>query len=164
MSLWLVTFLEAHLEKLNNQLRNDRELREAFSGAAGEDVQDFTFALVAATDAPFLEHAVLISLQKSPESFNVSVRTGTTRQNNTFALNAKQEHWEKFFQTPETLKRPYQSFWGMLRILGPDQVFITGDNSAFAKYARVWRTTLDRIRLIITTGNSHHITSLSTLR
>lgn len=38
----------------------------------------------------------------------------------------------------------------MLRTIGSDnQVFISGDTTKFARYARVWRITLDRIRLVI---------------
>lgn len=146
MSQWIVTFLESHLDKINDQLKHDRELREAFSSAIGE-AQNFAFAIVAATDAPFLDYAVVVQLHQSDGSFNVNVTPGTTK-NNVFTLNAKQEHWEKFFQF-DSLVRPYQSYWGMLRILGPENVFVGGDKLSFAKYARIWRIVLDRIRLII---------------
>lgn len=146
MSRWILNFLEPHLDKINKQLQGDREVREAFSSACS-GAQSIAFTIVTTTDAPFLEHAIVVRLSQASDSFDVSVTPGTTRDGS-FTLNAKQEHWEKFFQF-NSLVRPYQSYWGMLRVLGPDQVSVSGDKLSFAQYARVWRIVLDRIRLIV---------------
>lgn len=63
----------------------------------------------------------------------------------TFGISARPEDWEQFFATK--LVRPYQSYWGMLRVLGQeDGLEVLGDQRAFAKNARVWRIVLDRAR------------------
>lgn len=172
-----VTFLGNNLDKIIETLKHDGELRESFLGASavdGKSQQDFTFAIVAIPepDAPssIEEQSTVINLKAAspgPESFSVSVKvetgtrgsgqgTHTTKNTTSFALNARHEHWKKFFE-PDLAQiiRPYQSYWGMLRVLGADnQVYVSGDTSKFARYARVWRITLDRIRLTIA-GQSH---------
>lgn len=64
----------------------------------------------------------------------------------TFGLQARPQDWASFFA--KDLVRPYQSFWGVLRVLGPlhDEIKVLGDETAFGKYARVWRLVLDRAR------------------
>lgn len=155
MSRWIVDFITPHLDQVNHLLGHDQELQEAFSSAA-EGVQTLEFALVATSDAPFLEHAVIIRLQGSTNAIDVSIRPGTFKQG-VFSLKAKQEHWEKFFDFA-SLVRPYQSFWGMLRVLGSGEVSVGGDQLSFARYARVWRISLDRIRLAI--AKKTHIDSI----
>ncbi|KAI1611683.1 Alpha/Beta hydrolase protein [Exophiala viscosa] len=62
-----------------------------------------------------------------------------------FTLHAKSEHWDLFFAAQP--KRPFQSYWGMLRILGQESgVEVTGDFASFLTYALLWRTILDRTR------------------
>lgn len=62
-----------------------------------------------------------------------------------FTLQAKSEHWDLFFAAEP--KRPFQSYWGMLRILGPDSgVEVTGELASFTTHARLWRIILDRTR------------------
>lgn len=63
----------------------------------------------------------------------------------TFALSARTEDWKQFFSP--RLVRPYQSYWGMLRVLGHiDAIGVLGDQRAFAQNARLWRIVLDRMR------------------
>lgn len=152
MSRWILELFEPYLDSINDQIKHDRELREAFSSAVGSS-QSLAFAIVATTDAPFLEHAIIVRLQRSADSFEITVAPGTVKQG-VFALKARQEHWEKFFQL-DSLTRPYQSFWGMLRVLNPDQVSVEGDQFTFAKLTRVWRIALDRIRLAMA-GKSYN--------
>ena len=65
-----------------------------------------------------------------------------------FVLSARVEDWNRFFEAVPAA--PFQSYWGILRTLGDKPgVEVIGDSAAFAKYARVWRLTLDRIRLIL---------------
>ena len=62
-----------------------------------------------------------------------------------FSLSARSEDWEQFFAPVP--KAPYQSYWGMLRVLGQNRgVSISGDVTAFGMYARIWRMTLDLVR------------------
>ena len=62
-----------------------------------------------------------------------------------FSLYAKSSHWQEFFSALP--KRPFQSYWGMLRLLGRDAgVEVQGNAHAFTAHARVWRIILDRTR------------------
>lgn len=62
-----------------------------------------------------------------------------------FTLKAEAEHWRQFFSPIP--KRPFQSWWGMLRVLGKDAgVEVLHDVEAFTKHARTWRVVLDRLR------------------
>lgn len=63
----------------------------------------------------------------------------------TFGLQANPDDWKAFFADPPV--RPYQSYWGMLRVLGPDHgIEVLGDAHAFGRHARLWRIALDRVR------------------
>ncbi|KAJ9608461.1 hypothetical protein H2200_007449 [Cladophialophora chaetospira] len=67
-----------------------------------------------------------------------------------FVLKARAEHWEEFFSPVP--KRPFQSWWGMLRVLGKDAgVEVLNDVEAFTKHARLWRVVLDRLRDAVNT-------------
>ncbi|KAK3110828.1 hypothetical protein LTR53_014480 [Teratosphaeriaceae sp. CCFEE 6253] len=62
-----------------------------------------------------------------------------------FGLQASEEQWQAFLA--KDLVRPYQSFWGMLRCIGPDGgVKVVGDQQKFGEHARIWRIVLDRAR------------------
>ena len=62
-----------------------------------------------------------------------------------FFIKAPREHWVKFFAAVP--QRPYQSYWGMLRVLGKDAgIEVLGDVAALTKYARIWRIVLDHLR------------------
>jgi pimeloyl-ACP methyl ester carboxylesterase len=72
-------------------------------------------------------------------------RQGNPQVQPHFALVARAEHWQNFFAAVP--KRPYQSFWGMLRVLGKGAgVEVTGNVQTFTKSARLWRIILDRLR------------------
>ncbi|KAH0830855.1 hypothetical protein AYO21_11669 [Fonsecaea monophora] len=77
---------------------------------------------------------------------NVTVQDGSAAEwTPQFGLNAQSEHWQHVFAAVP--KRPFQSYWGMLRLLGSSSgVEVTGDKEAFTKHARLWRIVLDRIR------------------
>ena len=63
----------------------------------------------------------------------------------TFGIQASSNAWAKFFA--DELERPYQSYWGMLRVLGHDDgIEVLGDQQAFGQHARIWRIVLDRAR------------------
>ncbi|ETI27679.1 hypothetical protein G647_00128 [Cladophialophora carrionii CBS 160.54] len=62
-----------------------------------------------------------------------------------FTLKARPEHWQQFFAAVP--KRPFQTFWGMIRVLGNTAgVEVLGDEEAFTRHARTWRIVLDRVR------------------
>ncbi|KAH0525644.1 hypothetical protein TsFJ059_007989 [Trichoderma semiorbis] len=76
---------------------------------------------------------------------NFALSLGVETSTEAFILNAPEGSWCGFFD--KQLRLPFQSFWGMLRVLGPDKgVLISGDNEAFAKFCRVWRLVLDHLR------------------
>ncbi|KMP06831.1 hypothetical protein CISG_07721 [Coccidioides immitis RMSCC 3703] len=62
-----------------------------------------------------------------------------------FTLSARQDDWKEFFAAVP--RAPWQSYWGMLRVLGhnPDMQ-VLGDMASFIRHARLWRISLDRIR------------------
>lgn len=63
-----------------------------------------------------------------------------------FGLKARPEDWSAFFDG-EGLVRPYQSFWGVLRVLGHNEgIGVLGDQHSFGRHARLWRIVLDRAR------------------
>ncbi|KAK5232256.1 hypothetical protein LTR47_006785 [Exophiala xenobiotica] len=62
-----------------------------------------------------------------------------------FTLYAQSDHWRQFFSAIP--KRPFQSYWGMLRLLGTEaDVKVEGDLAAFTTHAHLWRLILDKIR------------------
>ena len=63
----------------------------------------------------------------------------------TFAIQARPADWKAFFA--KTLVRPYQSYWGILRVLGHNEgIGVLGDQQVFGQHARIWRIVLDRAR------------------
>lgn len=151
MSWWIVSFLEPHLEKINQALADDWELQAAFQ-KSNDASQDLAFGIVASTDAPLIEYAIVVRLTISENaSLQVKASAGSI-SDGAFSLHARQADWEQFFKPSAELARPYQSFWGMLRILGSEhpEVRVSGDEQKFAQYARAWRIALDRIRDVIT--------------
>ena len=62
-----------------------------------------------------------------------------------FTLSARPDHWKAFLEPVPS--RPFQSYWGMLRLIGQDGgVQVLGDLAAFTMHARVWRIILERVR------------------
>ncbi|KAK5303655.1 hypothetical protein LTR99_005417 [Exophiala xenobiotica] len=62
-----------------------------------------------------------------------------------FTLYAQSDHWRQFFSAIP--KRPFQSYWGMLRLLGTEaDVKVEGDLAAFTTHAHLWRLILDKVR------------------
>jgi len=96
-----------------------------------------TFTIVSSDDS---SKPVIVRIDHG----EVSVSTDSP-QSPAFGLVAKPEQWEAFFS--KSVTRPYQSFWGMLRVIGADQgVSVTGDQTLFGEHARLWRIVLDRMR------------------
>ena len=75
-------------------------------------------------------------------SFTVSVAPSSGQD---YTLVASEDAWKEFFAAQP--RPPYQSYWGMLRVLGRDNgVLVEGNVDAFVRDARVWRLVLDRTR------------------
>ncbi|KAK0943340.1 hypothetical protein LTR48_000104 [Friedmanniomyces endolithicus] len=98
---------------------------------------DLRFAITSSDNA---EKAVVVKVHDGRASLSTNAA-----ELSTFGLRAKPEQWQAFFA--EKLVRPYQSFWGMLRVIGRDGgVEVSGDQLSFGRHARLWRLVLDRAR------------------
>lgn len=65
-----------------------------------------------------------------------------------FSIQGREQDWDGFFA--ERLVRPYQSFWGMLRVLAHEPgIGVGGNQLAFGEHARLWRVFLDRARDVV---------------
>lgn len=113
-----------------------------------------TFGLAAANGERLDPATIVVDLRLKGSRLE-SLVTTAGRENAEFYLQARSEDWQAFFSSKEKLVRPYQSYWGMLRVLAPQnpEVCIIGNLEALGKYARVWRMALDRIRDVITLGS-----------
>jgi pimeloyl-ACP methyl ester carboxylesterase len=116
--------------KIDKTLSDDVEIKAAIVD------RDFHFALQ--SDCPELLHVKLRNGE-----FKVTISDASDEP---LALVAPEEGWKHFFS--ESPPPPYQSYWGMLRVLGKQRVCVKGDPSTFARNARVWRLVLDRMRRI----------------
>ncbi|RFU28081.1 hypothetical protein B7463_g8246, partial [Scytalidium lignicola] len=132
MSSIFVDSIKQALQGVGAALNADPEL--AIS-AAGRDIH---FALK--SEGPNLIH---VRVQQG--SFTISEGASGDEA---FALTAPEDAWREFFATQP--RAPFQSYWGMMRCLGPENgVKIEGDFEAAAKNARVWRLVLDLIRDVL---------------
>ncbi|KAK5108118.1 hypothetical protein LTR62_008772 [Meristemomyces frigidus] len=123
--------LHPHAKAIAEYLNHDPELQ-----AINKDV-GCTFSIISSDDS---SKPVLVDVSNNEIRF-----TTETAQVPSFGLCARPEQWQAFFA--ERLVRPYQSFWGMLRVLGAQEgVTVVGDQISFGRHARLWRLTLDRIR------------------
>lgn len=96
-----------------------------------------TFA-IASTEST--DDAVIVKIDDGKISLDYGPAGGAL-----FSIQAKDQDWNNFFA--EKLVRPYQSFWGMLRVLSREGgVGVGGDQLAFGGTARLWRIFLDKAR------------------
>ena len=143
--------LESLFEELPSHLNNDHELAAAVKGSA-PNTRDGSVAFGIVTDAGDSNKEGIILTITLHDEGNVRSKLSIGGDNDAdFFLHARAEDWKAFFVSDDQLVRPYQSYWGMLRVLGPlhEEVRITGDTSAFARYSRVWRIALDRMRDVV---------------
>ncbi|KAJ9654615.1 hypothetical protein H2198_006361 [Neophaeococcomyces mojaviensis] len=149
MHSWIVDHLKTHFDTIQVHLGNDESLRvSALAAAKLKGDVEVSFGLVSSNAAADSLPCVVISIE-TEDTGDIQTRIRAGAQNEAqFCLSARSEDWQAFFTSNEKLVRPYQSFWGMLRVLGPQhkEVCAIGDTTAFARYARVWRISLDRIR------------------
>ena len=166
MASELLGLLSPHYDTITERLKIDEELRAALTtclrSGVGESIafgldlsatgQTWLYFALTTKTAPDGTGTVLAAVL--PENLALSAML--------FSLQAREEDWYSFFRPPNELVRPYQSFWGMLRILGPDgHVSIGGDIKEFGRCARVWRIVLDRIRDVVCNTSTSNIPDIS---
>lgn len=123
--------LQPHIAEIQSRLATDPN----FQASARDN--NCTFSIVS-SEKP--DHAIVIQVR----SGEVSLSTGSS-SDGSFGLQAQPEHWQAFFA--KKLIRPYQSFWGMLRVISSaGGVEVIGDQAQFGRYCRIWRLVLDRAR------------------
>ena len=126
------TQLEQSRQAVETALNDDSEISVAIAD------RDIHFAL--RSDQPDFLHVRLHS-----GTFSISLGASSDQS---FTLVAPEDGWQQFFS--KTPRPPYQSYWGMLRVLGEkDGAVVEGDSSAFARNARLWRLVLDRMKEVI---------------
>jgi pimeloyl-ACP methyl ester carboxylesterase len=126
---------ESHVAKAVENLNQDAEFRATTSGIKDNVV----FAL------QFGDLSAAVCFHVSQRGIEGSAQNETIGMKPDVTLKAQTEHWQEFFSALP--KRPFQSYWGMLRVLGKDAgVEVIGDVESFTKHARLWRIVLDRLR------------------
>ena len=122
--------IQAKLPSIEAALRSNSEYK-----ASSKDVTA-TYGLRVEDEPAFL----VVKIINGDSGIQSSARNDTI-----FDLSARLDQWENFFRP--TPKAPFQSYWGMLRTIGPENgVQVIGDRTVFAKYSRIWRLALDQIR------------------
>ncbi len=123
--------LEASFENAKQYIDADPDFRASAAGVR------CTFA-VTSSESP--QASVIVGIEHQQVAFGIG-----PAHSGTFGIQARPEDWTAFFSS--NVVRPYQSYWGILRVLGHNEgVDILGDQQVFAQYARVWRIVLDRAR------------------
>ena len=104
--------------KIIELLEHDREVLAAIQAQlVGET--EITFG-VASSDSDGTKADWLVFKAVSEQDGRVTVHLGPgSRGDAKFFLQARPDDWKAFFSSPQNLVRPYQSYWGMLRVLGP---------------------------------------------
>lgn len=123
--------LEPRFAAIKEHVNNDPDFRASAAGVR------CTFAI---TSSEKPQVSVIVGIDQQLVAFDVGpAHTGT------FGIQARAEDWSAFFA--EKLVRPYQSYWGVLRVLGHNEgISVLGDQQSFGRHARLWRIILDRAR------------------
>ena len=123
--------LEPHFQAIKERIKSDPDFKASSAGTR------CTFAITSSESA---QASIIVGISNQ----HAALDTGPSHAG-TFAIQARPEDWEQFFA--EKLVRPYQSYWGMLRVLGHENgISVLGDQQAFGQHARLWRIVLDRAR------------------
>ena len=126
--------LEQQFQDIQQYVNNDPDLRAATTGVR------CTFAV---TSSENVKASVIVGIENQRAVLSIGPADAGT-----FAIQARSEDWSQFFA--EKFVRPYQSYWGILRVLGHnDGISVLGDQEAFARHARIWRIVLDRARDVL---------------
>jgi pimeloyl-ACP methyl ester carboxylesterase len=122
--------IQTKLQSVETALRSNVEYK-----ASSKDVT-VTFGLRVGDGPAFL----VVKIINGDTGIQASARSDAS-----FDISARSEQWNNFFQP--TPRAPFQSYWGMLRTIGPENgVQVIGDRAMFAKNSRIWRLALDQIR------------------
>ncbi|KAL6812196.1 alpha/beta hydrolase fold family protein [Trichoderma camerunense] len=122
--------LRPTLPRLESYFNSNEEFRASSIG------HDVSFGITCSD----IQSTLLVTIQASQALLEWNNERPTE-----FTLAARSEDWKEFFSP--TPKPPYQSYWGILRILGSEPgVGILGDAQAFGRSARLWRLFLDTAR------------------
>ncbi|KAK5943202.1 hypothetical protein PMZ80_004208 [Knufia obscura] len=152
MSDSILDSLSSRCEELATALDQDQELAVAARACLPSvTAGTVTFGIASLEVDGASQECVMIRIMVDDEgSMRSKVEAGGENDSD-FFLHARTEDWKSFFATDHELVRPYQSYWGMLRVLGPlhKEVRIVGDTNSFARHTRVWRIALDRIRNVL---------------
>ena len=123
--------LEPEFASIKEHVNNDPDFKASSHGVT------FTFAITSSENP---QASVIVGVDQQRAAFDI----GPTHAGS-FGIQARPEDWTAFFS--KTLVRPYQSYWGILRVLGhSDGIGVLGDQQAFGQHARLWRIVLDRAR------------------
>lgn len=123
--------LERHFSNIQERVNNDPNFTASATGVR------CTFAIVSSENP---QASVIVGIDQQRVVFSIDAAHAGT-----FGIQARPEDWDAFFA--ETLVRPYQSYWGVLRVLGHNKgISVLGDQQSFGQHARLWRIILDRAR------------------
>lgn len=124
---------EVAIRSIEAAIHGDDELQAAFTHG-----QHISFQLACKSNSPAL------AFQITKDWTKVILQPSAGRDSQ-FTLFAQSAHWDKVFEAVP--QRPFQSYWGMLRLLGSESgVSVEGDQTAFTSFARVWRLAIDLVR------------------
>lgn len=149
MLLSIYAALRPRFEELANKLDDDHELAAATQACVPRgQATSIAFGIASDNADGTSQEAVVVKIMSDKDGKIESKLETGGEDDADFFLHARPEDWKAFFAPDHELARPYQSYWGMLRVLGPlhKEVRITGGVNAFGRYTRVWRIALDRIR------------------
>ena len=123
--------LEPAFDIITEHVNSDPEFKASTAGVR------CTFAIVSSEDP---QASIIVGIDQQRAALSVSPSHAGS-----FGLQAGPADWDAFFSND--LVRPYQSFWGMLRVLGDTHgIKVLGDQTQFCRHARAWRLLLDRAR------------------
>lgn len=124
--------LEPAFDVIKEYINSDADFKASAAGIS------CTFALTSSENS---QASIIVGIEEQHAALSIGPAHAGT-----FGVQARPEDWTAFFA--EKLVRPYQSYWGMLRVLGPhsDGISVLSDQQSFAQHARLWRLVLDRAR------------------
>ena len=104
--------LEPHFASIQQLVNNDQDFVAAANGVR------CTFA-ISSSENP--QESVIVGIDQLKVALSIDAAHAGI-----FGIQARPEDWDAFFAT--TLVRPYQSFWGVLRVLGHNKgIGVLGD-------------------------------------
>lgn len=141
-----LNIIDPHLQTISAALDADREYRACTNNVSIK----FNLTVDDGSTAQQERHLTVDIVNGGTRIYSYS---SSPKTEVSFELAAYGNQWNEVFQPVPN--PPYQSFWGMLRTIGPDNgVRVLGDMAAFARYARVWRLALDIMRTAVSSKST----------